>query len=104
MKAKAVLKYGEDGLNKGSIIILSEGEAYKGADLIIARMSDGSLDRSQKEKYAAEIVHRYNMHAELVEALITMTALCLIKYGNLDKDVYGQIVKAKSLIKQAEQK
>lgn len=36
---------------------------------------------------------------ELLTQLEIMTALCRIKYGNLDKDVYAQIEKSETLIK-----
>ena len=38
---------------------------------------------------------------ELLEALEIMTSLCRIKYGNLDKDIYEEILKAESAINKA---
>jgi hypothetical protein len=38
----------------------------------------------------------------LLESLKIMTALCRLKYGNLDADVYAQIEKAEALIQNAE--
>ena len=38
---------------------------------------------------------------ELLEALRIMTSLCRIKYGNLDKDVYDEILKAEETIEKA---
>ncbi len=40
-------------------------------------------------------------HDELVKQLSIMTSLCRIKYGNLDADVYAEIEKSETLIKNA---
>lgn len=38
---------------------------------------------------------------ELLEALDVMTCLCRLKYGNLDEDVYAEILKAEAAIRKA---
>jgi len=38
---------------------------------------------------------------ELLGALRVMTSLCRIKYGNLDKEVYEEILKSEAAIKKA---
>ncbi|MFM7851916.1 MAG: hypothetical protein ACKO96_08360, partial [Flammeovirgaceae bacterium] len=42
--------------------------------------------------------HYQSENAELVECLKTMTALCELKYGNLDSDVSKEIEKSKQLL------
>lgn len=39
---------------------------------------------------------------ELLEALKVMTALCRLRYGNLDADVYAEIQAAEAIVKKAE--
>lgn len=38
---------------------------------------------------------------ELLESLAVMTSLCRLKYGNLDEDVYAEILKAEAAIRKA---
>lgn len=38
---------------------------------------------------------------ELLESLGVMTQLCKLKYGNLDKDVYAEILKAEAVLAKA---
>lgn len=60
--------------------------------------------------YAYKSGHRDARHAaaemaliadELAESLETMTALCALKYGNIDADVYAEIEKANALVGKA---
>jgi len=48
-----------------------------------------------------EIVHRCNCHDNLLEACEIMTGLCRVKYGNLDKKVYSEILKAEQVLAEA---
>lgn len=50
---------------------------------------------------AAHIVHCVSNHNALVAALEVMAGLCVIKYGNLDPDVWAEIQKAKGVIEAA---
>ena len=38
---------------------------------------------------------------DMLQQLTLMTALCRLKYGNLDKDVYAEILKSEKVIKEA---
>ena len=40
-------------------------------------------------------------HDDLVAALEVMAGLCVIKYGNLDPDVWAEILKARAILNKA---
>jgi hypothetical protein len=48
------------------------------------------------ELKATKNVALYN--SELLQSLVVMTALCRLKYGNLDEGVYKEILKAEEVI------
>jgi hypothetical protein len=59
-------------------------------------------DNEESEANMQFIIIASNNHYELLEALKTMTSLVRIKYGNLDKKVYEEILKAEKLLSNAE--
>jgi len=50
---------------------------------------------------SAEVAQLLAAASELLESLAVMTSLCRLKYGNLDEDVYAEILKAEAAIRKA---
>lgn len=56
---------------------------------------------SEQTALAKEIVTACNSFPEFLESLNVMTQLCRLKYGNLDAEVYSEILKAEAAIAKA---
>jgi hypothetical protein len=69
------------------------------SDLINKAIAEGLTNENKNHKtdlqYTALAVNNF---ASVADALAIMTSLCKIKYGNLDKDVYNEILKAEQAL------
>lgn len=70
-----------------------------GMEKRVAYMDRNHMDLKGGEPEAN--AHLIAAAPDMLEALEVMTSLCRIKYGNLDKDVYNEILKAESALNKA---
>lgn len=80
--------------HKDICIKLSEYKNTNGEWQFADRVCENFKDL-ETAKYTALAVNHF---ASVVDALSIMTFLCKIKYGNLDKDVYNEILKAEQAL------